>query len=189
MAAACPEKFISDQTNSETLRPPNVNWYCLHTKPLKENQVASYCDNQLGLETYFPRLRQQRTIRRQQRTVIGPLFPRYLFCRFDAPLFFRAVRYAPDVLTVVTAGNSPAIVEDSLIASLRDWTAPENDILTLKPTMQPGDSVQIVAGPMQGLSGTILAECNERNRVKLLLSFLQEGAHLSVDRADLRLIA
>jgi hypothetical protein len=42
---------------------------------------------------------------------------------------------------------------------------------------------------MQGLSGTILSECSERNRVKLLLSFLQEGAHLSVDRADLRLIA
>jgi transcription antitermination factor NusG len=92
-------------------------------------------------------------------------------------------------LTVVTAGNAPAIVEDSLIASLREWTAPENDILTLKPSMQPGDTVQIVAGPMQGLSGTILSECSERNRVKLLLSFLQEGAHLSVDRADLRLIA
>jgi len=166
-----------------------VNWYCLHTKPLKEGQVASYCDAQLGLETYFPRLRQQRTIRRVQRTVIGPLFPRYLFCRFDAPLFYRAVRYAPDVITVVSAGNAPAIVEDSLIAGLRDWTAPENDILTLQPSLRPGAAVQIVAGPMQGLSGTILTECNERNRVKLLLSFLQDGVHLSVDRADLRLIA
>jgi len=166
-----------------------VNWYCLHTKPLKEGQVASYCDAQLGLETYFPRLRQQRTIRRVQRTVIGPLFPRYLFCRFDAPLFYRAVRYAPDVITVVSAGNAPAVVEDSLIAGLRDWTAPENDILTLQPSLRPGAAVQIVAGPMQGLSGTILTECNERNRVKLLLSFLQDGVHLSVDRADLRLIA
>lgn len=166
-----------------------MNWYCLHTKPLKEGQVASYCDAQLGLETYFPRLRQQRTIRRVQRTVIGPLFPRYLFCRFDAPLFYRAVRYAPDVITVVSAGNAPAIVEDSLIAGLRDWTAPENDILTLQPSLRPGAAVQIVAGPMQGLSGTILTECNERNRVKLLLSFLQDGVHLSVDRADLRLIA
>lgn len=168
---------------------PLVNWYCLHTKPLKESQVAAYCSTQLGLETYFPRLRQQRTIRRQQRTVIGPLFPRYLFCRFDAPLFYRAVRYAPDMLNVVSSGNAPAVVEDSLIASLRDWTAAENDILTLKPTMQPGDSVEIVAGPMQGLSGIILSESSDRNRVKILLSFLQEGAHLSVDRADLRLIA
>jgi len=188
MAAACPEQYLL-RFQSDLNFAPLVNWYCLHTKPLKEGQVASYCDAQLGLETYFPRLRQQRVIRRQQRTVIGPLFPRYLFCRFDAPLFYRAVRYAPDVITVVSAGNAPAIVEDSLIAGLRDWTAPENDILTLKPTMQPGDAVQIVAGPMQGLSGTILSECNERNRVKLLLSFLQEGAHLSVDRADLRLIA
>jgi len=186
MAAARP-KSLRFLNRSDPKPRPILNWYCLHTKPLKESQVASYCDAQLSLETYFPRLRQQRTIRRQQRTVIGPLFPRYLFCRFDASLFYRAVRYAPDVITVVSAGNSPAIVEDSLIAGLRDWTSPEDNILTLAPTMQLGDTVQIVAGPMQGLSGIIMSECNERNRVKLLLSFLQEGALLSVDRADLRL--
>jgi len=166
-----------------------VNWFCLHTKPLKESQVASYCATQLSLETYYPRLKQQRTIRRQQRIVIGPLFPRYLFCRFDARLLYRAVRYAPEVITVVSAGNAPAVVEDSLIESLRSWTGSENDILTLTPSIRPGDTVEIVAGPMQGLSGTILAESSDRNRVKLLLSFLQEGAHLSVDRADVRLIA
>lgn len=188
MAAACPKRI-----SLAPLDPPNVsspvNWYCLHTKPIKEAQVASFCTAQLGLETYFPRLRQHRTIRRKQRVVIGPLFPRYLFCRFDARLLYRAVRYAPDVITVISAGSAPAVVEDALIESLRQWTGPENDILTLKPAMQAGDAVEIVAGPMQGLSGIILSESNDRNRVKLLLSFLQEGAHLTVDRADLRLIA
>lgn len=189
MAAAC--SFFSPSLPWPNLISCDdlVNWYCLHTKPQKETQVASYLREHLGLETYFPRLRQQRTIRRQLKTVVGPLFPRYLFCRFDAPLCYRAVRYAPEVASVVTAGNSPAVVGDSLIADLQSWTAQDNGIVTLKPSLQLGDTVEIVSGPMQGLSGVILAECNERNRVKLLLSFLQCGAHLTVDRADVRLIA
>ena len=187
MAAACLFKNATPSSDPLNL----VNWYCLHTKPLKESHVAAFCNERLGLETYFPRLRQQRTIRRQKKTVTGPLFPRYLFCRFDASLSFRAVRYAPEVATIVATGTRPAIVEDSLIAGLRNWAneGDSGDIITFKPTIQLGDAVQVVAGPMQGLSGVIMSECNERSRVKILLSFLQHGAHLSVDLADVRLIA
>ena len=164
-------------------------WYCLHTKPLKEAQVASYCSEHLGLETYFPRLRQHRIIRRQRKSVTSPLFPRYLFCRFDAPVYYRAVRYAPDITNVVSAGNAPAIVADSLIASLKHWASDETDLFTLRPTLRMGDSVEVISGPMQGFSGIILGNCNERERVTLLLSFLQCGAQLSVDRSEIRLIS
>src|SRR3954462_7403091 len=32
---------------------PNMNWYCVHSKPQKEAQVATYCRDTLKLETYF----------------------------------------------------------------------------------------------------------------------------------------
>jgi transcription antitermination factor NusG len=156
---------------------------------MKEAQVVSYCAGHLGVETYFPRLRQYRTIRRQRKSVTGPLFPRYLFCRFDAPVFYRAVRYAPDVLKVVSAGDAPAIVADSLIENLKQWASEENDLFTLRPTLRIGDAVEVISGPMQGLSGVILGSCDERERVTLLLSFLQCGAQLTVDRSEIRLIA
>jgi hypothetical protein len=34
-----------------------MNWYCVHTKPLKEQQIATHFYKMLGLEMYFPRLR------------------------------------------------------------------------------------------------------------------------------------
>ncbi len=166
-----------------------VHWYCLHTKPLKEAHVAGFCSEQLGLETYFPRLRQNRTIRRQRRSVVGPLFPRYLFCKFDPQVYYRAVRYAPEMLSVVSVGSAPAIVEDSLIENLKGWAAETGDIVTLRPSLRTGDQVEVISGPMQGVAGTILEHCDERNRVTLLLSFLQCGAQLSVDRTEIRLIA
>jgi transcriptional antiterminator RfaH len=166
-----------------------VHWYCLHTKPLKEQQVAAYCTSCLGTETYFPRLRQYRVIRRQRRLVVRPLFPRYLFCRFDPAILYRAVRYAPDILDVVSNGSGPTVVPDALLQNLQSWAGSGVDIITLQPALRVGDQVEITTGPFQGFSGTILMESEERARVTLLLTFLQNGAHLSVDRSDLRLIA
>ena len=144
---------------------------------------------QLGLQTYFPRARQFRVIRRQRRFVIRPLFPRYLFCRFDPALQYRAVRYAPDMLDIVSNGSAPTVVADNLIEGLQAWAGDEIDIITLQPSLRIGDHVEVTQGPLQGLSGTILKESEERVRVTILLSFLQNGAQLSVDRRDLRRIA
>ena len=166
-----------------------MHWYCLHTKPLKEAQVASYCTSQLGLQTYFPRLRQHRVIRRQRRLVTRPLFPRYLFCRFDASTLYRAVRYAPEILDIVSSGTAPTVVHDSLIENLQSWAGNEVDIFTLQPSFRVGNQVEVTTGPLQGFSGTILKEVEERTRVIILLSFLHSGAQVSVERTDLRLIA
>lgn len=166
----------------------SVHWYCLYTKPLREPQVARYCAEQLGLQTYFPRLREQRMIRRQRRVVTGPLFPRYVFCRFDMSVFYRAVRYAPDMVHVVSAGHAPAAVADGLIDSLRSWAGEEKDVITLRPALQSGDAIEVISGPLQGLSGIILSNC-ERDRVRILLRFLQCGAQITVDRSEVRLIA
>jgi transcriptional antiterminator RfaH len=166
-----------------------VNWYCLHTKPLKESQVASFCTTQLGLETYFPRLRQYRVIRRQRRFVTRPLFPRYLFCRFDPAVLYRAVRYAPDIIDIVSKGNQPTVVAHNLIESLQAWAGSAVDLITLQPTLSVGDKVEVTEGPLQGLSGTILKESREQARVMILLNFLQHGAHVTVERSELRRIA
>ena len=132
-----------------------MHWYCLHTKPLKEAQVASYCTSQLGLQTYFPRLRQHRVIRRQRRLVTRPLFPRYLFCRFDASTLYRAVRYAPEILDIVSSGAAPTVVHDSLIENLQSWAGNEVDIFTLQPSFRVGNQVEVTTGRLQVFSPAI----------------------------------
>ncbi len=165
-----------------------MNWYCLHTRPLKEAHVESYCRGSLGLETYFPRIKQHRTIRRVRRVVVSPLFPRYLFVRFDPALSYRAARYCPEVINIVHNGDAPAIVEDALIHDLKGWVDTELDKLSLRPALRPGDSVQIVGGPMQGVSAVILRASDEQDRVTILLSILQHGAQLTLSRAQIERI-
>ncbi len=166
----------------------SVHWYCIHTKPQREAQIAAYCQNTLNLETYYPRLRQHRTIRRVRRIVTGPLFPRYLFCRLSLTTSYRAVRYAPDVLDLVHAGGRPAEVQDTLIAELKGWAGDALDIITLQKPLRSGDAVEVVDGPMRGLSAVILHADDERDRVAVLLSILNGSAQVHLSRSQVRRI-
>jgi transcriptional antiterminator RfaH len=176
MAAACPKVLFSKSL---------MNWYCLHTRPLQEARVASHLRESLGLETYFPRLRMEKTIRRVRRVVTRPLFPRYLFSRFDPAIQFRAVRYCPEVLGVVSFGESPALVADDIIEQLKNWAGEAVDLIAVRPQLKPGDLVEIVDGPMRGLQAVILHERNDRDRVAVLLSILECGAQMSIRRSQL----
>jgi transcription antitermination factor NusG len=162
-----------------------MNWYCVHTKPQKEHLVAAFLQENLGLETYFPRLRQQKTIRRVRRVVTSPLFPRYLFSRFDPSSHYRPVRYAPEMIDVVNFGGRPAVVGDSMIDELRIWAGEEVDLITLQPDFRPGDRVEIIDGPMRGLPAIILHSNNDSDRVAVLLSLLESSAHLHINRSQL----
>ena len=93
------------------------------------------------------------------------------------------------MLDIVSNGGGPTVVPEALVENLQSWAGTEVDIITLQPSLQTGDMVEIAAGPFQGFSGTILKQSEERARVTILLSFLQNGAQLNVNRADLRLIA
>lgn len=166
-----------------------MNWYCIHTRPQKEPSTCQYFRESLGVETYAPRLREQRIVRRVQRTRSRPLFPRYVFCRFEPAVHYRAVRYAPEVIDIVHFGSAPTIVPDPLIEELRRWAGEELDRTALKPALRPGDLVVIGDGPLLGLRAVVQHEMSESDRVAVLLSFLDCGARTVLARSQLRLVS
>lgn len=165
-----------------------MNWYCVYTRPRKEELVAIHCRDVLGLETYYPRLRRHKTIRRVRKEVEDPLFPRYFFCRFDLPLFYRAISYAPEALGLVKAAGEPATVAETIIDELKSWAGPAGDMFTLKPSLHAGDAVELIDGPMRGISATILRTSDDDDRVALLLSILECGAQMIVNRCQIRAV-
>ena len=169
---------------SYSTRANPLNWYCVHTRPQREKQVVEQLAKLSSVEVYFPRLQLQKTIRRVRRQVIEPLFPRYLFCRFDIAFSYRAVRYAHDVIDLVSFGPQPAVVADQLIRDMRSWVGEEN-LLTAKPVFSPGDRVQIANGPMQGLQAVVLEGHSDSERVAVLLSILGSDARMTIDRSQL----
>jgi transcriptional antiterminator RfaH len=162
-----------------------IDWYCVHAKARKEPQVFDHLAHELELEVYFPRLKRVKRIRRVLRTVVSGLFPRYLFCRFDAAGHFRAVRYAPEVINLVSCGGVPKVVDAAIIDELKQWAGEAVDLVTLQPPLRPGDPVELVCGPLGGLRAVVLQEMPDTARVAILLEALGCGARMVVDRSTI----
>ncbi|MBM3861386.1 MAG: hypothetical protein FJ395_17300 [Verrucomicrobia bacterium] len=160
-----------------------MNWYAIHTKP-REETLAETSLQREGIETFYPRLRRRRTIRRVRRWVTGPLFPCYIFARFDANASRRLVCYANGVTNIVSFGGHPAVVDDDIIAAIVAHA--EDDVVTvIPPKFQPGDLIEIQEGPFRGLQGVFEREMSDSERVVVLLQTLATAARVQVPRDQL----
>ena len=123
-------------------------------------------------------------IRRKFEWVTGPLFPCYIFARFDFGQSGRLVRYARSVTNIVSFGGKPAVVEESIIKAILDHC--EKDVVTIQaPEFKPGDQVKIQEGPLRGLLGIFQRELSGSERVVILLQSLGMGARVEVSKEHL----
>lgn len=157
-----------------------MQWHAVHTKPHQEH-LAALSLERLGVEIFSPRLKQIKLVRRRRQEVIRPLFPGYLFAQFQAATQYRAVNYATGVQRVVSWGTEPAIVDDSLIVSIRDRM--QDGCVVVQPTpFIPGQIVRIMEGPLQGLEAVFERELSDEQRVIVLMQALSYKARVVIDR-------
>src|SRR5882724_11378863 len=89
-----------------------AQWYAVYTKAKDEERA----ENNLmawGVETFAPKIqeRQYNQFTNMPRYVTKPLFPRYIFARFDAATLLREVYYTRGVHSVVSLDYNPVIVD------------------------------------------------------------------------------
>ena len=160
-------------------------WYVIRTKPHQERRAEFYL-RQLSVETFLPLLRQNKRIRRQEKTVVEPLFPRYLFARFDINDHYRAVNFARGVLNIVEFGLKPAEVSESLIQAIRERLE-DGYVIPKTERFQKGQIVQIKGGPLTGLEAVFIREMTDQHRVLLFLKALGLHAKLTMDSDQISL--
>jgi transcriptional antiterminator RfaH len=164
-----------------------MNWYALHTKPRQESMALASLARE-GIEGFYPKLRRRRTIRRVRKWVTGPLFPSYIFGRFNPVVSGRLVRYANGVTNIVSFGNRPAVVDEAIIAAIRQHAA--EDIVTVTPpALKPGELIEVQDGPLRGLQGIFEREMSDRERVIVLLDVLSKGARVQLHREQIQKVS
>src|SRR5258708_7485330 len=93
-------------------------WYLVRTKPGKERWVRDQLATRLP-EVFLPMLRAKTPRWGKLAWSTGPLFPNYVFARFDLQEKYFGVRYMPGVSGLVSAGTDPVVVPDDIIGELR----------------------------------------------------------------------
>ena len=165
----------------ETNHQAEPAWYCLRSQ-LKHEALAAARLRQEGFEVFLPRIRFKRASARGAVWVTEPLFPGYLFARFEWTASQRLVRHAPGVSTIVSFGPHVPTVPEDVIAALRQ-TVGETELHILPQEISAGETVQIVGGVLQGLSAVVTRVMPARDRVRVLLEFLGQQTSVEVEAA------
>src|SRR5882757_7071017 len=104
------------ETDVET-RDTSYSWYALRTKSRYENTVASHLCAR-GYESFLPLYKCRRRWSDRFKEIESPLFPGYVFCRFN-PLERLPILMTPGVFGVVGLGKTPVAIDEIEIAAIR----------------------------------------------------------------------
>jgi len=148
-----------------------AHWYALRSKPRKEEVVWRQLKAG-GFEVYYPQIRVNPVNPRSKKN--KPYFPGYLFVKTDIEeVGLSTFQWMPHTLGLVTFGDEPAQVPESLLVAIRKKlaavAAAGGEVLE---GLQPGDRVQIEAGPFKGYEAIFDAQISGAERVRVLLKMI-----------------
>ena len=152
-------------------------WYAVQCWLRKESLIAAQLEGQ-GIECFLPKYKSLREWSDRKKEVERPLFPGYLFCRFDYTQR-RPVVVTPGVVQIVGCGRTPTPIEDREIQAIQIAVASGVSGQPW-PYLEVGEKVRIHTGTLSGLEG-ILVNFKGNHRVVLSVTLLQRSVALEVD--------
>jgi transcriptional antiterminator RfaH len=154
-----------------------IPWFALQTKPRNEKQVERILTHK-GYECCLPIYRQKRRWSDRVIEVELPLFPMYIFCRFNSSAIGKAIS-TPGVTRIIGFGGQPAEVADEEIEALQ--LLGQSGLLREPWAYIPnGTLVQVDTGPLTGSQGIICCSGDKR-RLVISVTLLHRSVAIQLD--------
>jgi transcription antitermination factor NusG len=145
-------------------------------RPRCEKAVAESLRGK-GYEEFLPLYRERRRWSDRVADVELPLFPGYVFSRFDVQKRL-PILTTPGVMLVVSTGKVPQPVDDSEIEALQILVSSSLQLQPW-PYLHIGQKVRILRGPLAGVEG-ILTAVKKQNRLVVSVTLLQRSVAVEV---------
>jgi transcription antitermination factor NusG len=157
-------------------------WYGIHTRSNGE-KIAATVLNDRGYEPFLPVYRTRR--RWSDRTVTAevPLFPGYIFCRFDHRQRLPIIT-TPGVVSILGFGDHPAALLDEEIDAIR---AIVDSGIGAEPVpfLREGQRIRVTHGPLKSLEGTLVRKKSSWQLV-ISVELLQRSVSVEIDPAHIQ---
>lgn len=170
----------SSSTSREQGPSTQYPWYAVRVRSNFE-KVASQALQHRGYNEFVPYYRAKRRWSDRTRVVDFPLFPGYVFCRFN-PERRLPVLQAPGVVGVVGFGGELYPIEEAEIESVKTLVNYGRDVQPW-PALKVGQKVRIRGGSLNGIEGILLKLKNGR-RLVVSISLLQRAVAAELGRED-----
>lgn len=167
-------------------RPDNLPWYAIQIRA-RLGSVAAATLRGKGYEEFLPLYRSRRRWSDRIKELELPLFPGYLFCRFDVSDRLMPILTTPGVIGIVGAGKTPVPVDEKEIEAVRAIL--RSGLAALPwPFLRVGSKVYLERGPLAGLEGMI-TNTDKVYRLIVSVNLLQRSVAVEIDRQWARPIA
>jgi transcription antitermination factor NusG len=180
-----PLELNADEIIGTSAAGAGFPWFALQVRSRQEAGVAAQLTGQ-GFERFLPFYKLRKRWSDRVKEFDAPLFPGYLFCRFD-PHNRLPILKTPGVIQIVSFNNIPAAVDESEILSIQRLVSSGIQHQPC-PFLNLGDRVRIDSGPLLGLEG-ILTDVKGSRRLVLSVSLLQRSVAVEIDSAFVTALA
>jgi transcription antitermination factor NusG len=154
-------------------------WFALRVRTQRESQVASHLSGK-GYEFFLPLYTSRRRWSDRIKKIESPLFPGYLFCRFN-PYDRLPILKTPWLLQIVGFNQVPTPVDDEEISAVRRLVA-SGAAAEPWPFMAVGEKVRIESGPLRGVTG-VLTQFKHNHKLVVSITLLQRSVAVEIDSA------
>jgi transcription antitermination factor NusG len=155
----------------------NLQWFALRIRSRHEGRVAVALQSK-GYEEFLPLYRHRQRWSDRIKETYRPLFPGYVFCRFDVNKRL-PILVTPAVMLIVGSGKTPLPVDETEISALQSIV--KSGLRAQPwPFLQVGQRVRIDQGVLQGVEG-ILIGLRKPHRLVVSVTLLQRSVAVEID--------
>jgi transcriptional antiterminator NusG len=152
-------------------------WFAVQVRARWERSTAALLDGK-GYQTLLPTYACPQ--RRNGQESRSPLFPGYVFCRFEG-LKRLPILITPGVIALVGRGRIPVPVEPSEISAIQTMVS-SGLPLAPWPYLEVGQRVRIEDHALRGVEGILIA-FKGSHRIVVSISLLCRSVALEIDRS------
>ena len=148
-----------------------MEWFVIQTKPKKEEEAKFYLSPK-GLEIFSPLMEDFVTRNGITNKQFKPLFPSYIFGKFELEKDYPLVRWGRGVKKVLgLGGNYPTPISEEVVDLIKRRTD-SDDIARKCYYFESNDRVRIKSGPLKDLLGIFERWVSDGDRVRVLLNLI-----------------
>ena len=161
--------------------PAESAWHVVQVHLHAERKAQMHISRQ-GFETYLPLYLKRRRHARRTEMVAAPLYPSYLFVRFNSLIHrWRSIHSTLGVVRLVCNGDVPAALDQAIIENLKSRENAQGFIqLDRRTKFAPNDKVRISDGVFADCLG-LVEGVSDRDRVVILLNMLGRKVRVLLD--------
>lgn len=153
-------------------------WLAVQVWTGREQLCATHLRSR-GYDVLLPCYYEHRRWSDRVKKIERPLFAGYVFCCLDLSVRSKIVT-TPGVVGIVGNRQGALPLPDSEIEAIRRLVETQVSAEPW-PFLQPGQTVHVQAGPLQGIEGTVLVTKNN-HRLVISVPLLQRSVAVEVDR-------